>query len=49
MVREELRGGVNLFVDYSQIVELECLRRRLCGTATSWGRIVTYQPDEGRV
>lgn len=35
---------VNLFVDHSQIVQLECLRSGLWGTAATWGRILTY-PD----
>ncbi|MFB6206429.1 MAG: phosphosulfolactate synthase [Haloglomus sp.] len=34
---------VNLFVDNSQIVELECMRSGLWGKATSWGRVVTYK------
>ncbi|AGN01615.1 hypothetical protein L593_08350 [Salinarchaeum sp. Harcht-Bsk1] len=34
--------NVNLFVDNSQIVELECMRSGLWGKATSWGRVVTY-------
>lgn len=33
---------VNLFVDHSQIVELECLRAGIWGTASLWGRVVTY-------
>lgn len=33
---------VNLFVDHSQIVQLECLRSGLWGTKGVWGRIVTY-------
>jgi phosphosulfolactate synthase (CoM biosynthesis protein A) len=33
---------VNLFVDHSQIVQLECLRRGIWGTKSLWGRIVTY-------
>lgn len=33
---------VNLFVDHSQIVQLECLRSGLWGTAATWGRILTY-------
>jgi phosphosulfolactate synthase (CoM biosynthesis protein A) len=35
---------VNLFVDHSQIVQLECLRSGLWGMKSSWGRIVTYKP-----
>jgi len=34
---------VNLFVDHSQIVELECLRSGIWGTKSVWGRILTYQ------
>ncbi len=34
---------VNLFVDHSQIVQLECLRSGLWGTKSLWGRIVTYK------
>ncbi|TAM78959.1 MAG: phosphosulfolactate synthase [Acidobacteria bacterium] len=34
---------VNLFVDHSQIVQLECLRSGLWGTMSLWGRVVTYK------
>jgi phosphosulfolactate synthase (CoM biosynthesis protein A) len=34
---------VNLFVDHSQIVQLECLRSGIWGTKSSWGRILTYE------
>ena len=34
---------VNLFVDHSQIVQLECLRSGIWGTASLWGRVVTYR------
>jgi phosphosulfolactate synthase (CoM biosynthesis protein A) len=34
---------VNLFVDHSQIVQLECLRRGIWGTAGLWGRVLTYK------
>ena len=34
---------VNLFVDHSQIVQLECLRQGIWGTASLWGRVVTYK------
>jgi phosphosulfolactate synthase (CoM biosynthesis protein A) len=34
---------VNLFVDHSQIVQLECLRSGIWGTASTWGRVVTYE------
>ncbi len=37
--------NVNLFVDNSQIVELECMRSGLWGKTTSWGRIVTYRGE----
>ena len=37
--------NVNLFVDNSQIVELECMRSGLWGKATSWGRTTTYSGD----
>jgi len=33
---------INLFVDHSQIVQLECLRRGIWGTASLWGRVLTY-------
>jgi len=36
---------VNLFVDHSQTVQLECLRRGLWGTKSTWGRIQTYRPE----
>ena len=36
-------SAVNLFVDHSQIVQLECLRSGIWGTSDTWGRIVTYQ------
>jgi len=34
---------VNLFVDHSQIVQLECLRSGLWGTQSLWGRVLTYK------
>jgi phosphosulfolactate synthase (CoM biosynthesis protein A) len=34
---------VNLFVDHGQIVQLECLRAGIWGTAGLWGRVVTYK------
>ncbi|MBX6316312.1 MAG: phosphosulfolactate synthase [Isosphaeraceae bacterium] len=34
---------VNLFVDHSQIVQLECLRSGIWGTQSLWGRILTYK------
>jgi phosphosulfolactate synthase (CoM biosynthesis protein A) len=36
---------VNLFVDHSQIVQLECLRAGIWGTAGLWGRVVTYKEE----
>jgi len=34
---------INLFVDHSQIVQLECLRSGIWGSKSTWGRILTYQ------
>jgi phosphosulfolactate synthase (CoM biosynthesis protein A) len=34
---------VNLFVDHSQIVHLETLRRGIWGTKSTWGRVLTYK------
>jgi phosphosulfolactate synthase (CoM biosynthesis protein A) len=34
---------INLFVDHSQIVQLECLRSGIWGTKSVWGRILTYK------
>jgi len=34
---------INLFVDHSQIVQLECLRSGLWGTSSLWGRVITYK------
>lgn len=34
---------VNLFVDHSQIVQLECLRSGIWGTSELWGRVMTYK------
>jgi phosphosulfolactate synthase (CoM biosynthesis protein A) len=31
---------VNLFVDHSQIIQLECLRRGIWGTKSTWGRVM---------
>jgi phosphosulfolactate synthase (CoM biosynthesis protein A) len=36
-------AGVNLFVDHSQIVQLECLRAGIWGTKSLLGRVVTYK------
>jgi phosphosulfolactate synthase (CoM biosynthesis protein A) len=38
---------VNLFVDHSQIVQLECLRRGIWGTKSLWGRVLTYKEEPG--
>lgn len=38
---------VNLFVDHSQIVELECIRSGIWGPMSLWGRVMTYrEPGE---
>jgi acyl-CoA dehydrogenase len=50
LIEEELSWGCsgittslgNLFVDHSQIVQLECPRRGIWGTKSLWGRVVTY-------
>jgi phosphosulfolactate synthase (CoM biosynthesis protein A) len=43
-------ADVNLFVDHSQIVQLECLRAGIWGTKSLWGRVVTYKNnDEARM
>ena len=34
---------VNLFVDHSQIVQLECLRSGIWGTQDLWGRVQSYR------
>jgi phosphosulfolactate synthase (CoM biosynthesis protein A) len=34
---------VNLFVDHSQIVQLECLRAGVWGTDDTWGRMLAYR------
>jgi phosphosulfolactate synthase (CoM biosynthesis protein A) len=34
---------VNLFVDHSQIVQLETLRRGIWGKSEAWGRVVSYK------
>ena len=39
---------VNLFIDHSQIVQLEALRAGIWGTKSTWGRIVSF-PSEVRV
>ncbi len=35
--------NINLFVDHSQIVQLEALRSGIWGTKSLWGRVVTYK------
>ena len=37
---------VNLFVDHSQIVQLECLRSGIWGTTSLWGRVLTCKSGE---
>jgi len=37
---------VNLFVDHGQIVQLECLRRGIWGTSSTWGRVLTFEPEQ---
>jgi len=39
--------SVNLFVDHSQVVQLECLRAGVWGTKDVFGRVCTYGPEEG--
>ena len=34
---------MNLFVDHSQIVQIECLRSGIWGTKSLWGRVKTYK------
>ncbi len=34
---------VNVFVDHSQIVQIECLRSGIWGTKSLWGRVITYK------
>lgn len=36
-------ADVNLFVDHSQIIQLEIVRRGIWGMASVWGRVVTYK------
>jgi phosphosulfolactate synthase (CoM biosynthesis protein A) len=36
-------SDVNLFVDHSQIVQLEALRAGIWGTKSLWGRVLTYK------
>jgi hypothetical protein len=37
----------NLFVDHSQLVQLECLRSGIWGTKDVWGRILTWKSNPG--
>ena len=37
---------VNLFIDHSQIVQLQCLRSGIWGTKDLWGRVVTYKVQD---
>jgi phosphosulfolactate synthase (CoM biosynthesis protein A) len=37
---------VNLFVDHSQIVQLECLRAGIWGTDDTWGRMLGYHASD---
>jgi len=37
---------VNLFVDHSQIIQLECLRAGIWGTKSLWGRVVTFKGSQ---
>ncbi|HKJ30534.1 MAG TPA: phosphosulfolactate synthase [Balneolales bacterium] len=37
---------VNVFVDHSQIVQLECLRSGIWGTKSLWGRVLTYKGNK---
>lgn len=36
-------ADVNLFVDHTQIVQLECLRQGIWGTKSTWGRVQGYR------
>src|SRR5215471_21595194 len=36
-------ADVNLFIDHSQIVQLECLRAGIWGTKSLWGRVIAYR------
>lgn len=41
-------SDVNLFVDHSQIVQLECLRSGIWGTKSLWGRVITFKENVGQ-
>jgi phosphosulfolactate synthase (CoM biosynthesis protein A) len=38
-------GEINLFVDHSQIVQLECLRAGIWGNKSLWGRVGSYKGE----
>jgi hypothetical protein len=44
---QAIRAQVNLFVDDTQIVQLECLRASIWGTDDTWGRMLTYRGPGG--
>ena len=37
---------VNVFVDHSQIVQLECLRSGIWGNSSLWGRVLTFKEED---
>jgi len=41
----EFGPDVNVFIDHSQIVQLEGLRRGIWGKSDTFGKIVTYRPE----
>ena len=43
MVQKNYGPEVNLFVDHSQIIELESLRSGTWDTKSLWGRVATYK------
>ncbi|MGD9682197.1 MAG: phosphosulfolactate synthase [Candidatus Obscuribacterales bacterium] len=40
---------VNLFVDHSQIVQLEAIRRGIWGPSSLWGRVQSYRDESSQV
>jgi phosphosulfolactate synthase (CoM biosynthesis protein A) len=42
-------ANVNLFVDHSQIVQLECLRAGIWGNKSLWGRVGSYQTQSANI
>jgi phosphosulfolactate synthase (CoM biosynthesis protein A) len=38
-----VKNDVNLFIDHSQFVQLECLRAGIRGTPNTWGRMLGYR------